>query len=90
MFDSSKKDNLLFDYPKIFGVLAISHFVGSAVVFFTYKLGKGPSMAAAVLHFSVPQVQITSVILVQATDGGAEKYVNLKLPCFPIFPSPAF
>ena len=63
--------NFILDYPKILAVSAISHPVPAA---FTYRLGKlGPSMAAAVLQSTLPFLQLTSVILVQATDGGAEK-----------------
>ena len=89
----TKNDYLLFDYPKIFGLVAISHSVPAGSVFLAYKLGIGTLMAAAVLHSLAPHLHITSVILVQATDGGLSKYVNLKLPSFGIFPSlasPAF
>jgi len=47
-------------------------------------------MPFAVLQTSAPILHVTSVSFVQASDGGAVKYVNAKLPSAGIFPSPVF
>jgi len=68
-----------FDYPnRFFGLVATSHFVGSASVVLTNRFGTGEvgviSMAAEVLHSgNLVPLQTISVILVQAIGGGARK-----------------
>merc|ERR1712226_406822 len=74
-FDSSKRTLVLgIDYPNnTLALSAISHFVASASVFFTYKFALiGTSISAESLHPSLAHLQrVVFRSLVHPSDGGA-------------------